>query len=93
MDMREIDNEIIRLENMDATYDILTKLAVLYSIKDHHTEKKAVYSHASSEFINVLSGADWDQALEVLDEHMDAIKILHPREYTALINRLRQLNK
>ena len=92
MDMHEIDNEINRLENMDATYDILSKLAVLYSIKDHHQEKKKMsYSHASSEFAQAISGSSWDEALEILDEHMDAIKILHPREYSAIIKRLKKI--
>lgn len=93
MDMHEIDNEIKRLEKMDATYDILTKLAVLYSIKDHHKEKIEGYSHASSEFTQAIMGAPWDEALMILDEHMNAIQALHPKEYTALIKRLRQLNK
>lgn len=92
MDMHEITSEIKRLEAMDATYDILSKLAVLYSIRDHHQEKKmAEYSHASSEFSQAISGADWDQALEILDEHMDAIRLLHPKEYTAIINRLKKI--
>lgn len=91
MDMHEINNEIERLERMDASYDILTKLAVLYSIKDHYREKIEGYSHASSEFSQAIMGAPWDEALMILDEHMDAIKILHPREYTAIISRLKKI--
>lgn len=91
MDVIEIDNEIKRLEKMDATYDILNKLAVLYSIKDHHVERMSVGSRSSSEFIEAISGAPIDEALEILNEHMDAIKILHPREYTAILSRLNKI--
>lgn len=91
IDMHEIDNEINRLEKMDANYDILSKLAVLYSVKDHHHERIESRSHASSEFAQAISGASWDEALEILDEHMDAIRLLYPKEYSAIINRLKKI--
>lgn len=91
MDMHEIEDEIKRLEGQKVSYDNCTKLAVLYSIRDHHQEKVNVNARASSEFIRVISGANLNQALEILDEHFEAIRMLYPKEYEAIINRLEKI--
>lgn len=91
MDMHEIEDEIKRLEEQNATYDICTRLAVLYSIKDHHQERVNVNPRASSEFIRAISGANLNQALEILDEHFEAIRMLYPKEYETIIKRIDNL--
>lgn len=92
MDMHEIDQEIIRLENMKADYNSLSRLAVLYSIKDHQKENRRMeISHASSEFTQAISRAPIDEALEILDEHFECIKLLYPKEYSAIISRLKKI--
>ncbi|MCQ2369225.1 MAG: hypothetical protein MJ007_01970 [Paludibacteraceae bacterium] len=89
--MRAINEEIERLTNADTTYQNCQKLAVLYSIKDHNTDKVAVYSHASSKFMKAVAGVPMEQALTVLDEHMEAIQLLYPKEYTAICDKLNNL--
>lgn len=92
MNMHEIEEEITRLENMKADYNSLSRLAVLYSIKDHQKENRRMdLSHASSEFAQAISGAPIDEALEILDEHFDAIKLIYPKEYEAIIRRINNL--
>ena len=44
-----------------------------------------------SEFLSVASGVNVSNLLTVLDEHMDVIKLLHPKEYETLIQKIREL--
>ena len=39
----------------------------------------------------VASGVNVSNLLTVLDEHMDVIKLLHPKEYETLIQKIREL--
>lgn len=92
MDMHEIEKEISILEQSDTTYQNCSKLAVLYSIRDHQSKKKmAEYSHASSEFLSVAYQAPIDDVMRIIDEHMDAIQLLHPKEYSAIINKIKAI--
>jgi len=90
--MQEIEAEISRLEKSNANYDNLIRLAVLYSIRDHQDDNvMRSSSRASSEFIQAISGAPTDRALEILDEHFECIKLLYPKEYNAIIERLQKI--
>lgn len=91
MNIEEINAEILVLEQSDTNYPNCSKLAILYTIRDHlsHDEKIAEYSYAGSEFLNAFTKAPRELALEVLDEHMEAIKLLHPKEYSAIISKLK----
>lgn len=93
MDIQEINVEIEKLEQSETNYQNCSKLAVLYSIRDHYRDntKMARYSYGSSEFLLTVSEAPMDGVLNILDEHMDAIQLLHPKEYTALINKIKRL--
>lgn len=93
MDIQEIEVEIKRLEQEDNSYQNLSKLAVLYSIKDHYRDNRRItgYSYASSEFLNAVANAPIDGVLDILNEHMDAVKLLYPKEYSVIINKVRSL--
>lgn len=41
-----------------------------------------------SEFVRAARKAGMPRLLDVLDEHMDCVRALYPREYTAIIQRL-----
>ncbi len=97
MDMREINREIERLECGDTTYGACEKLSILYSVRDHaESAAPSVYSYApepqrqpQTEFEKAASAADWDQLMDVLNEHFDVIKALHPKEYSAVIRKIK----
>lgn len=94
MNLNEIENEIERLENSETTYDTCYKLAALYAVRDRmgrKTTRKAEYSFARSEFINAVNDAPLDGVLDILDEHMECIKILHGKEYSAIIRKIKEL--
>lgn len=44
-----------------------------------------------SEFMDVCSQKDIVAVLEVLDEHMEAIKLLYPKEYDSIIEKIREI--
>lgn len=44
-----------------------------------------------SEFMNVCSQKDIVDVLGVLDEHMEAIKLLYPKEYDSIIEKIRDI--
>lgn len=45
--------------------------------------------NGGSEFVVAAKAAGMSQLLDVLDEHMDCIRALYPKEYDAIIRRLK----
>lgn len=45
----------------------------------------------SSEFRAVCSGLCDDALLDVLDKHMEAIRVLYPKEYRAVVKRIEEI--
>ena len=46
---------------------------------------------AKSEFMDVCSQKPITDVLEVLNEHMEAIKLLYPKEYDSIIEKIKEL--
>ena len=44
-----------------------------------------------SEFMDACSQKEITAVLEVLDEHMEAIKLLYPKEYDSIIEKIRDI--
>lgn len=93
----EIQQEIERLEKGDTTYSAVEKLALLYIVRAHRDgedrqESFQAYSYAaepaSSRFIQAAIEKPIERVLDVLDEHFEAIELLYPKEYEAVIQRL-----
>lgn len=99
MDMNEIQSEIQRLEDADTNYTNCGKLATLYTVRnglrpeEPHIDNYS-YSYANapiqSEFINICMAAGFETVLGVLDEHMECIKALYPKEYNSIIRKLKK---
>jgi len=89
MDLVEIKEEIAELEQSDTTWQNIEKLAWLYIIRDNLKEYS--FEQNESEFLAACQDADIQSLLELLDEHMEVVKVLHPKEYKSLIERIHQL--
>ena len=97
--MEQIDGEINVLEQEKPTHIIMEKLANLYIVRDHMTIQPDLPSDDAtvplfknkSEFMEVCSSKNISAVLEALDEHMEAIKLLYPKEYDSLIEKIRNL--
>jgi len=89
MDIREIEEEIEDLELSETTWQNIDKLSQLYIIRNNFI--KDGQSYGDSEFLKACENVDVKSLLILLDEHMEIIRMLHPKEYSALIDRIHQL--
>lgn len=79
------------------------KLAAFYTIRDHMFPSgkaesvnpiiKEVYSGSTepklnTEFIESVTGVDAEKFVNVMDELMDTLKVIHPRLYDSVISKL-----
>ena len=91
--LQTINDEIEKLESMPITYSIADKLASLYIIKEHGKiqHNNNVPKLDGSDFLKACSNVDIPSLLLILDDHMNAIRILYPKEYTALLTKINDL--
>ena len=97
--IEQINGEIAVLEEEKPTYVIMEKLANLYIVRDHMTIKPELAAETASvplyrgksEFMEVCTGKDVTSVLEAINEHIEAIKILYPKEYTNLIEKIKNI--
>lgn len=94
IDLDEIEREISMLEARENSYATLERLAWLYTVRREITPKLATQTvsvNPSSEFLEACQETPFSSLLAVLDEHMDALKVVYPREHAALLSRIREL--
>lgn len=90
IDLNIIDNEIERLEAEEMSYQTCARLADLYSIKDHYRPIYSRYSYSQSEFLQACQNAPYEAVLNVIEEHMQCINALYPKEYAAVIRKIKE---
>ena len=101
-DLQEAIAECQGVRNPNASTCI--KLAAFYTILNNLYPKEIQEEHyiapydnyvpqiqTESEFMNVCSRKDILDVLEVLNEHMEAIKLLYPKEYDSIIEKIKNL--
>ena len=100
-DLQEAIAECKGTRNPNASTCI--KLAAYYTILDNLYPKEEHFAdvprndavipliQSESEFIRICSGKDIKSVLGVLDEHMEAIKLLYPKEYNSIIEKIQAL--
>lgn len=92
--LETIEREISELEAArDTSYRLCERLAWLYIVRDHLRPPRDDRTQAmgGSEFLEAASGVPYTQLMRVLDDHMEAIRIIQPRQYDAVMDRIRQL--
>lgn len=93
----EIRTEMERLKNADTNYSNVEKLAMLSIVKSELDTEDVVmprYSFAAepeSEFLNACTDVPYMEVLKVMNEHMDAVKVLYPKEYSSVMRRIKRL--
>lgn len=94
IDVSIINDEIEALESGETDYDTCERLACLYTVrnemKQREAEKKAL---ASSDFLAASVGAPITDLMKVLDEHMEAIRVLYPKEYESVVSKIKSLHE
>ncbi len=103
--LREVEWAISELENEESSKEGYTLLASLYTIRQHMQESpgqkkpRAVLnratpkteSYSGSEFLQAISGKDTADVMEVIDEHMEVMRVVNPRAYESVIRKLNRI--
>lgn len=99
IDLETIEREIDKLEHREASYKLCERLSWLYSVRDHLYEK--IYppdrgeglktALSGSEFLDAANGKPYEDVMQVVNEHMETIKMMYPKTYDVLVERVRQL--
>lgn len=93
-----IEREINELENRhDTTYNTCQRLSWLYVVRDHllsSAENDEVTGRLSgSEFLEACSNVSYKALLGVIDEHLETVRVLYPKTYSSLVDKIRELSK
>ena len=93
IDLETIEREINELEARgDTTYSMCERLAWLYVVRDHLTPKSAPISGISgSEFLDAVNGVDYHELMQLLDEHMEALRIVYKSEYENVLSKIMKI--
>ena len=92
MDISEINNEIKDLESADTNWGNVQRLALLYTVRDQLpavTSTQGAEVEVVNEFTDACCGVCIRDLIQILDEHMKAIKAIYPKEYKSLIGKIR----
>lgn len=93
LSIEEVERTILELEKRDTTYATCERLAWLYIVHDHLTqrivqEKARASEMDGSPFLEACSGADIAEILRVMNEHMEAVRVIYPKEYDAVVKKI-----
>ena len=99
IDLETIEREIDDLEHREASYRLCQRLSWLYSVRDHLREKiytpdgKAALKSAlsGSEFLDAANGKPYEDVMRIIDEHLETIKLLYPKTFSAVLDKIREL--
>lgn len=103
LDLREIDMAIEELERDGSTMGHCTKLAALYTVRDHlsGSEASTVYEQgysaaaepiaSASDFLRAVSAKDQAAAWAIMDELMDTLKVVNSKVYESVMRKIRVL--
>ena len=97
MNIDEINREILTLEKGQTTFANCEKLSQLYIVRDHlegtggAIQREATPKIGGSEFLEIASEVDILDLLEVLDEHMETLQLVYPKDYQAIIKKISAL--
>ena len=91
-----VEAEIDKLEAKDTSFYACRKLSVLYNIRDHLRPQAKVDSTLlprmeGSDFLRSASGKNCKDVMRVIDEHLEAIRLVYPKTYDGVISRIREL--
>ena len=96
INLETIENEINRIEvEFDTSFRACERLAWLYVVRDHLAAKRmadgVTEEMQGSEFLRACSGLKYSSLMRVLDEHMNVLSVVQPKEYQALLEKIRNL--
>lgn len=101
---KELTDAIRECETEPITPNKVSKLADFYIIYEHlfgqpvdtaysyaPQAEKVIYTDGGNEFLQAVNGKDTEKVVAIIDELMEAVKILQPRMYDGVICRLSEI--
>lgn len=98
-----IETEIYDLESRgDTTYSLCERLAWLYIVRDHIRAGNSGVAALSgnrtgymngSEFLELSSDVDFAALMEILNDHMEAVRVIAPKEYQSVMRKIGELRR
>lgn len=100
INLETIERTIDELENTrDTSYRLCERLSWLYICRDHLKPAKepsviataTVPNMEGSEFLRAASGKRVEDVMNVVDEHLETIRVMFPTTYDNIIQMVRDL--
>ena len=102
MDTIKIGKEIKELEEAETSWNNIQRLAMLYSVYDHLSDEGTpIYAQVVTDVMPECGIGEFEEActakpilpiVDILSEHFAVIKALHPKEYHAVIDRIKNIS-
>lgn len=89
----ELLDAIKECENKESSYENCKRLAIFYNLYDRYygkKEKDVSTDFRDENFENAVKKCDYNHLIDVIDELMECIKILNPRLYNSVLNKLKE---
>lgn len=86
--------EILELDAHDTTWAVVERLSQLYTVRDHIKAPRVEETTGEligGEFCQACSNIPMQGLMAILAEHMESISILYPREYSVIMQRIKDL--
>lgn len=100
INLETVEREINELETQYTTsYRLCERLAWLYVVRDHlkaaqnsgDTSSMVTPYMDGSEFLQAASNVRYQDLMGIIDEHLSTVRLLYPKTYSALVDKIRQL--
>ena len=105
VNLETVEREILDLEHRDTSYAVVERLSWLYIVRNELRKQRdaaepvevqavavrEVEPLEGSEFLEAASQAPYEELLQVLNEHLDAVKVVFPKEYEAVMAKIKAL--
>lgn len=101
---KDLTDAIRECESEPITPNKVSKLADFYIIYEHlfgqpvdtaysyaPQAEKVIYTDGGNEFLQAVNGKDTEKVVAIIDELMEAVKILQPRMYDGVIYRISEI--
>ena len=94
IDLETVEREISELEAREASYKVCERLAWLYIVRENIGGGRAAGARsyggdASTEFLRLAKTVPYDRMLEIINDHLESVRLLYPKGYDTLMERLR----
>ena len=93
IELDEINSEIEKLESQPTSYTVIQRLSWLYTVRDHIKPSASIAGSmpdGESEFLSACRCGSVAVVMGIMDELMDALNVLQPRLYDAVMRKLKE---